>query len=475
MSYSNDQISKPVTIDDLQQAVGSGSTDLATTITDGATLFSSTARWNLHKPTKGSSKLFNLTDAEFYALDCGLNVPTNTVPIAAIIVVTDASSGGGAYIEYEDGAGSAKLCDVAVKWTYKGVPTGGASDPYRISDFADVTNNVTGFQTEPSAPLKITVETVKGEINFVDTDDPDQRPRLVYTIDASIGVMILKQLQSLNYISSAQYDAGFIIVGENPMLFDPSDTQTVQGNRLYGIENGSYIFPLSDIPSTSPWEYEIYRAFYRIDKTSGSTFKTALCIGVGLDTSGYPKVIVPLDSDFFAEGSQAYNTIKPEEKSQLPYQIDVDCYGFVHYDDGHRYIYFKGSIWNRSGVSLAGVKYYMRLDYSQTSTTGTKSSEMRTSEVSLNFEINETKLVYPTTLETGSLVASLTYVSYIDPTDPTGQTIEYFVRCEDPITPSQTVDDGPAYHWISIYMNDHGYKNSKQVQIMSYDEYWGLV
>lgn len=78
MSYSGGIVSKPVTTHDIGLAIGSASRDVGTLCTNGN--INDRKRFNLHKPTR-YNKTSEMTDAEFYSANCGLDIPyANGVP-----------------------------------------------------------------------------------------------------------------------------------------------------------------------------------------------------------------------------------------------------------------------------------------------------------------------------------------------------------------------------------------------------------
>lgn len=119
MSIQNGIITKPI-----------GFNDVATTLNDTTyqiphmCLNVNINKWSLHKPVVYPNKLGELTEAEFQSVDYGLEpvVMTNANPGLALNLVNHVNAKG------------------SVDWNYIR-PTGGASSPFRISDFIGYQHN----------------------------------------------------------------------------------------------------------------------------------------------------------------------------------------------------------------------------------------------------------------------------------------------------------------------------------------------
>ena len=125
MAYSNNRITAPVSIYDIQQALGSGTTDLGTLIVNG-----NINKWARYKPVRTSTKLVStITYSTRKGVNFGLDVP---------FCNTDAGSGWVADVMNK------MVWDIMgrdyVGWNYlkpRGdrTPQGGVQEFYRITDF----------------------------------------------------------------------------------------------------------------------------------------------------------------------------------------------------------------------------------------------------------------------------------------------------------------------------------------------------
>lgn len=117
MSYSNGIITKPVSIHDVQQAIGSGSTDLGTLCKHA-----NINKFARYKPLSYAS-VMPITDAIRASILHGITIPD----------VVQSTTKNGASIA--DAAGN--------DWAYT-KPSGGANSPYRLTDFANI-DNLSGY------------------------------------------------------------------------------------------------------------------------------------------------------------------------------------------------------------------------------------------------------------------------------------------------------------------------------------------
>lgn len=140
MSYANGIVSAPVSISDVQSALGNTSGDLATLCTA-----SSINMWAKYKPVKNSlidttgqwdlsNKVWKSSATWFQGVSpavCGL-IPYETTSFANVKSNTTGGSNG---------------------WTYQR-PTGGSSSPYRLTDFAMYNHNASPAAFGFSVPEK---------------------------------------------------------------------------------------------------------------------------------------------------------------------------------------------------------------------------------------------------------------------------------------------------------------------------------
>lgn len=127
MAYSNSKITAPVSFSDVNQALGTSHTDLGSLCKD-----SHINMWAKYKPIKlaqrstmsqwDSTNQTWLSTANWFrgtSGTCGFT-PYSTTSLSDIISNTTGGMNG---------------------WTYNGTPTGGASEPFRLTDFAGYNHN----------------------------------------------------------------------------------------------------------------------------------------------------------------------------------------------------------------------------------------------------------------------------------------------------------------------------------------------
>ena len=118
MAYSNNIITDPVSISDVQAAVGHTSGDLATLILEG-----NINKWAKYKPvvyasvSSSNDGKGNVVNTSSIKQMYGLTVPITSDP----------------FTTYKNGGG---------EWTYT-KPSGGTASPYRLADFNGYRNNAT--------------------------------------------------------------------------------------------------------------------------------------------------------------------------------------------------------------------------------------------------------------------------------------------------------------------------------------------
>lgn len=126
MGYSNGIVTAPVSVSDVQSAIGSSSSDLATLCTN-----SNINKWARYKPIR-YAKISAITESERRSVNHGIVIPDVTrISSLTVSAIQDAA---------------------ANDWGYN-KPNGGSSAPYRLTDFA-LTNSV-GYYRDAVPPIQI--------------------------------------------------------------------------------------------------------------------------------------------------------------------------------------------------------------------------------------------------------------------------------------------------------------------------------
>lgn len=135
MAYNNGIVTAPVSINDVQRALGSGNTDLGTLCTD-----TSINKWAWYKPIK-YTKIGMLSENDRKNAFYGLFFRENT---AAKNLLKSSSP----TVDMFNAAASSNY-----EWSYIR-PMGGAASPYRLTDFVGETNNK-GYKHATKPPFDI--------------------------------------------------------------------------------------------------------------------------------------------------------------------------------------------------------------------------------------------------------------------------------------------------------------------------------
>lgn len=171
MSYNSDSgiISAPVSIDDVKQALGESSNDLATLCKS-----ENINIWSKYKPIscKGEFKEYPIReDSEEIvtssyskytcAVRCGMNIPMDTYKNLRNNYGGEGFAINGCYKFYVDniyGKNGAISADTTTMVSGKHFPKGGANSPYRLSDFRNYNSKAKDNRCLTSLPQEHTVE-----------------------------------------------------------------------------------------------------------------------------------------------------------------------------------------------------------------------------------------------------------------------------------------------------------------------------
>ena len=207
MSYSNGIITAPVSMSDVQSAIGSSSTDLATLCRH-----SNINKFARFKPVKFTS-IPAITDANRKSVAHGIIIPD---------VVTSSSI-----------TGSAIMDAASNDWDYE-PPTGGSSYPYRLTDFANAENPSSyGYYHNAVPPIQVNYprdgwtfsrgSTQKSLVISIDLD-PDDSAINLQANDFTASGLDLNQWKLVAYIDSSYFST---------KLFQSDDT-ILNGGEISG-------------------------------------------------------------------------------------------------------------------------------------------------------------------------------------------------------------------------------------------------
>lgn len=208
MANNNGKLSKPLSIAEVAQCLGSNSLDLGTLATD-----TRINKWSLHKPIQ-APVWAELTEAQFYALNSGLEPPTEN--------------------EYDDDT-------LRATWAYAR-PTGGNNSPYRLTDFV-------GYNHKAQVPVSVMITSQDGQL---DGDGHVTRnPKIV----ASLSINDLAEIDIRETYLLRAEDTGLFV----RMRFQRNgETVEVQ----YGLEDdGELTWPLSNLNTDGEIEISVNRTY----------------------------------------------------------------------------------------------------------------------------------------------------------------------------------------------------------------------
>ena len=161
MAYTNHIISAPVSISDVQAAVGHTSGDLATLITAGTI-----NKWAKYKPVRYPKKEA-ITETEMRSVNYGIVIP-DVVRVSSLTASA-----------IQDAAGN--------DWEYNR-PQGGSSQPYRLTDFAK--NNSVGYYRDAVPPIQVVYP--KGGWTFMRGSNQSRTLTIYFDLDPDDSVYNLQ-------------------------------------------------------------------------------------------------------------------------------------------------------------------------------------------------------------------------------------------------------------------------------------------
>lgn len=256
MAYGNNIVTAPVSFGDVNRALGSSHTDLASLCTDAKI-----NKFARYKPVRYAS-VVPITNAQRQSVAHGITIPD---------VVTSSTI-----------TGTAIMDAAANDWIYN-KPTGGASQPYRLSDFANAQNPQSyGYYHTAVPPIQMnypkngwtyTRGSSSRVFNIYADLDPDDSAINLQASDFASSGLNLNNWTLIAYVDSAYFSTKVFssddtilssgeISGDTISITIPSGSGSYYANVyvcMYRYASGRYEFlPLPKQGSYNPTQMKLY-------------------------------------------------------------------------------------------------------------------------------------------------------------------------------------------------------------------------